>query len=43
VDSLDASVIKVVSSPLTKLYSPTLEPALVFFRHGVPMLYHGKE
>jgi len=41
VDSLDASVVKVVSSPLVKLYSPTLEPAVVFFRHGVPMLYHG--
>ncbi len=42
VDSLDASVVKVVSSPLAKLYSPSLEPAIVFFRHGTPMLYHGQ-
>lgn len=29
-------------SQLTKLYSPyTREPALLFFRHGVPLLYHG--
>ncbi|ODN00055.1 Thioredoxin domain-containing protein [Orchesella cincta] len=41
VDSLGAWVVKLVSSPLSKLYSPTLEPAVVFFRHGVPMLYHG--
>jgi len=41
VDSLDASVVKAVSSPLVKLYSPTSEPAVVFFRHGVPLLYHG--
>lgn len=41
VDSLGAWVVKLVSSPLSKLYSPKLEPAVVFFRHGVPMLYHG--
>lgn len=41
VDSLGAWVVKMVSSPLAKLYSPKLEPAVVFFRHGIPMLYHG--
>jgi thioredoxin-related protein len=31
VDSLGAWVVKLVSSPLAKLYSPELEPAVVFF------------
>lgn len=26
---------------MTKLYSPNKEPAVVFFRHGVPLLYSG--
>lgn len=26
---------------MTRLYSPTKEPAVVFFRHGVPLLYDG--
>jgi len=41
VDSLNAWVVKAVGSQLVRLYSPTNEPALVFFRHGVPLLYHG--
>lgn len=41
VDALNAWVVKAVSSSLVKLYSPTKEPALVFFRHGVPLLYDG--
>lgn len=42
VDALNAWVVKAVSSTMVKLYSPTKEPALVFFRHGVPLLYDGK-
>ncbi|KAF2885523.1 hypothetical protein ILUMI_20673 [Ignelater luminosus] len=41
VDSLNAWVVKATSSQLVRLYSPTNEPALVFFRHGVPLLYDG--
>ncbi|KAG8237660.1 hypothetical protein J437_LFUL017552 [Ladona fulva] len=41
VDSLNAWVVKSVNSPLVRLYNPTKEPALVFFRHGVPLLYDG--
>jgi len=41
VDSLNAWVVKAVGSQLVRLYSPTNEPALVFFRHGVPLLYDG--
>lgn len=42
VDTLNAWVVKVVDSQMTRLYSPNKEPALVFFRHGVPLLYDGK-
>jgi hypothetical protein len=42
VDSLNAWVVKAVNSQLVRLYSPSKEPALVFFRHGVPLLYDGK-
>lgn len=41
VDSLNAWVVKTINSPLVRLYNPTKEPALVFFRHGVPLLYDG--
>ncbi|XP_046390833.1 thioredoxin domain-containing protein [Ischnura elegans] len=41
VDSLNAWVVKAVNSPLVRLYDPSKEPALVFFRHGVPLLYDG--
>jgi thiol-disulfide isomerase/thioredoxin len=42
VDEFSAWVVKLVSSPLAKLYlAKTVEPAIVFFRHGVPLLYHG--
>lgn len=40
-DTLNAWVVKVIDSQLTRLYSPTKEPVLVFFRHGVPLLYDG--
>lgn len=34
-------VVKVLNSHLVRLYKPTKEPALVFFRHGSPLLYEG--
>ncbi|GAB0097719.1 Thioredoxin domain-containing protein [Sergentomyia squamirostris] len=39
--SLGAAVVQAINSQLTRLYSPGKEPALVFFRHGVPLLYDG--
>lgn len=42
VETLNAWVVKAVDSQMTRLYSPTKEPALVFFRHGIPLLYDGK-
>lgn len=42
VDTLNTWVVKVEQSNIARLYSPTKEPALVFFRHGVPLLYDGK-
>jgi hypothetical protein len=42
VDTLNAWVVKAVNSQLVRLYSPNKEPALVFFRHGIPLLYEGK-
>nr|CAG4640962.1 EOG090X0856 [Eulimnadia texana] len=43
VDSLGAWVVKGVSSNLASKYSPNKEPepAIVFFRSGVPLLYEG--
>jgi hypothetical protein len=40
-ENLGAQVVKAFNSQLVRLYSPTKEPALVFFRHGVPLLYAG--
>lgn len=40
-DQLDAVTVKAFNSQLVRLYSPTKEPALVFFRHGIPLLYEG--
>lgn len=42
VDSLSAWVVKVVDSQLLRLYSTEKEPALVFFRHGIALLYDGR-
>ena len=42
VDSLNAWVVKSIQSQLVRIYSPSKEPAVVFFRHGVPLLYDGK-
>ncbi|XP_043250046.1 thioredoxin domain-containing protein [Colletes gigas] len=41
VDSLSAWVVRVVDSQLLRLYSTDKEPALVFFRHGIPLLCDG--
>jgi len=38
VDSLNAWVVKVEGSNLVHIYNPAKEPALVMFRHGVPLL-----
>ncbi|XP_055587190.1 LOW QUALITY PROTEIN: thioredoxin domain-containing protein-like [Uranotaenia lowii] len=40
-DNLEAEAVKAVSSQMARLYSPKKEPAVVFFRHGVPLLYDG--
>lgn len=40
-ENLNAHVVKAYNSQMTKLYSPNKEPAVVFFRHGVPLLYSG--
>ncbi|KPJ18879.1 Thioredoxin domain-containing protein [Papilio machaon] len=39
---LDALTVKTENSHLVRLYSPSKEPAVVFFRHGVPLLYSGE-
>ncbi|XP_060526097.1 thioredoxin domain-containing protein [Cylas formicarius] len=41
VETLNAWVVKLVDSQMTRLYSSSKEPALIFFRHGVPLLYDG--
>lgn len=38
VDALSAWVVKVDGSNLVHIYDPTKEPALIMFRHGVPLL-----
>ncbi|XP_034948252.1 thioredoxin domain-containing protein [Chelonus insularis] len=41
VDALSAWIVKASNSYLRKIYSPASEPALVFFRNGIPLLYDG--
>ncbi|CAL7939191.1 unnamed protein product [Xylocopa violacea] len=41
VNTLSAWVVKAIDSQLLRLYSADKEPALVFFRHGMPLLYDG--
>lgn len=41
VETLNAWVVKMVDSQMTRLYTPQKEPAIVFFRHGIPLLYDG--
>ncbi|XP_055615727.1 thioredoxin domain-containing protein [Toxorhynchites rutilus septentrionalis] len=40
-DNLEAEIVIATNSQMVRLYSPTKEPAVVFFRHGVPLLYDG--
>jgi len=39
VDALSAWIVKAVDSQLLQLYSNAKEPVLLFFRHGLPLLY----
>lgn len=36
-----AEVVKVDNSQLVRLYNPKKEPSVIFFRHGVPLLFEG--
>lgn len=40
-DNIPAETVKVIESQLVRLYKTKKEPALVFFRHGIPLLYDG--
>ncbi|XP_012166620.1 thioredoxin domain-containing protein [Bombus terrestris] len=40
-NSLSIGVVEAIDSQLLRVYSDDKEPALVFFRHGVPLLYDG--
>jgi len=42
-ENLEAEVVIARDSQMTRLYSPTKEPVLVFFRHGIPLLYDGPQ
>jgi len=43
VDGLNADVVKLESSPLieSNFTSPAGKPLVVYFRHGIPMIYDG--
>ncbi|KAJ8985944.1 hypothetical protein NQ317_010701 [Molorchus minor] len=41
VETLNAWVVKAEGSQMKRLYTPNEEPALVFFRHGIPLLFDG--
>ncbi|XP_022229671.2 uncharacterized protein LOC111078996 isoform X2 [Drosophila obscura] len=40
-EALGAMVVQAHDSNLVGIYDPTKEPALVYFRNGIPILYHG--
>lgn len=40
-ENLEAIVVKVFASQMVRLYNPAKEPALVYFRRGIPLLYDG--
>ncbi|XP_075167144.1 protein disulfide-isomerase A4 [Haematobia irritans] len=42
-DNVGAVVVKALNSHMVNLYDPTREPALIYFRRGVPLLYHGEK
>lgn len=39
---MNAVSVKSINSHLSRLYNPAKDPALVFFRHGVPLLFSGE-
>lgn len=39
--TLGATVVQAQESNLIHIYDPSREPALLYFRHGIPILYHG--
>ncbi|XP_005181499.1 uncharacterized protein LOC101896455 [Musca domestica] len=41
-ENVGAIVVKAVNSHMVNLYDPTKEPALIYFRRGVPLLYYGE-
>lgn len=41
-ETIGAIVVKAVNSHMVNLYDPTKEPALIYFRRGVPLLYYGE-
>ncbi|XP_016977380.1 uncharacterized protein LOC108043272 isoform X2 [Drosophila rhopaloa] len=41
-ETLSAVVVQSVDGNLVSIYDPSKEPALVFFRRGIPILYHGE-
>lgn len=43
VDVMSAWVVKAIDSQLLQLYSNDREPVLIFFRHGLPLLYDGMD
>ncbi|XP_013118679.2 uncharacterized protein LOC106095831 [Stomoxys calcitrans] len=42
-ETVGAVVVKALNSHMVNLYDPTKEPALIYFRRGVPLLYHGEK
>ncbi|XP_055849789.1 thioredoxin domain-containing protein [Episyrphus balteatus] len=40
-DHLSAIIVKSMNSHMVGIYNPSKEPALVYFRRGLPLLYHG--
>ncbi|XP_065371058.1 thioredoxin domain-containing protein [Calliphora vicina] len=41
-DDIGAVVVKAHNSHMVNLYDPSKEPALIYFRRGMPLLYHGE-
>lgn len=41
-NNIGAVVVKAYNSHMVNLYDPTKEPALIYFRRGMPLLYHGE-
>ncbi|XP_068153533.1 thioredoxin domain-containing protein isoform X1 [Drosophila tropicalis] len=40
-ETLKADIVLAQDSNLVTIYDPTKEPALIYFRQGIPILYHG--